>query len=154
MVYTRHDDYFYVEAIEMQAGKAVYKQFGVNRFELNMLCSLSGYLQLHGKRQVSRKILTDWLGMGYTVEKRAWTYIKCLVSKGAVNQMGWRNQPKGTGNSLSISPFGGKILACYGSELDRLSLLHRSRKSKPGYEAIIVSEPEAGYSIVQLGRTS
>lgn len=154
MAYTRLDDYFYVESIELQAGKVAYTQFGVNRFELHMLCALAGYLQLHGKRMISRKLFTDWLGMSYSLEKKSWGYIRGLISKGAVNQMGWRNQPIGTGNSLSISPFGGKILTAYGMELERLERKHKARKQLPGYNDFLVSEPDPGYNVVQLGRIS
>lgn len=154
MGYTRHDDFFYVGTMEALASREVYRLFLVNRYELCMLYSLSTYLQIHGKKTVSRKLLTDWLGMSYALEKKAWGYIRGLISKGLVNQMGWRNSPPGHGNSLSISPYGGKVLTAYALELDKLEQKHHDRKSKPGYTDNIVSEPLPGYKLVQLGRNS
>jgi len=152
MAYTREDDYFYMEAREIEAAKAIIRQYGVNRFELNMLCSLAAYLQFHNKRIVGRKLLTDWLGMSYRLEKKAWAYIEGLIKRGCVHHLTWRNQKPGTGNSLGISPFGGKVLRLYWSELDRINKRDRERKQKPSYETLIFQDPPEGYTTRQLGR--
>jgi hypothetical protein len=152
MAYTRVDEFFYMGAIEAIAARKVYKQFMVNRFELSMLYSLSAYLQLHGRRSAGRKMLTDWLGLSYRLEKRAWAYIEGLITKGAVNKMTFKN--KANGYSLSISPFGGKVLTCYGHELLRLEAKDSIRKKQSGYTDLIVSEELPYYTIIKLGRSA
>lgn len=154
MGYNRFDEFFYIGTIEALASREIYRTFKVNRYELCMLYSLSTYLQIHERKAVSRKILTDWLGMSYGLEKKAWGYIRGLIDKGLIHQMSWRNTPKGQGNSLSISPYGGKVLTAYGLELDKLEQKHQGRKALPGYQDIIVSEPLPGYTIRQKGRDS
>jgi hypothetical protein len=154
MSYSKQDDHFFMEAREIEAGKILYKRYSINRFELNMLCSLAAYLQVHNKKTVSRKLLTDWIGMAYKTEKRAWAYIQGLITKGAVHLLTWRNQKPGTGNSLGISPLGGKILSLYWSELERIEKRDRSRKQNPSYETHIFEEPPEGYTTRQLGRSA
>jgi len=154
MAYTRADDFFYMGSIEFRASKVILTRFKINRYELHMLCSLAAYLQLHEKKAVGRKVLTDWLGLSYAMEKKGWGYIGGLIAKGAIHQMAWRTKNVGNGNSLAISTYGGKILEAYWNEIHRLEQLDKARKSLPGYQDIIVSEPLPGYTIRQLGRDS
>lgn len=152
MAYTRADDFFYLGSIEFRASKPILTKFKVNRFELNMLCSLSAYLQLNSKKAVGRKVLTDWLGLSYVLEKKAWAYLQGLIDKGAIHQLTHRT--KQFGHSLALSPFGANILAMYWAEIQRLEQRDKSRKSLPGFQDIIVSEPLPGYTIRQKGRDS
>lgn len=145
------DEFFLLKSLEYRASKLIYSRYGMNRFELQMLCSLVSYLMLHEKKVVSRKSLCDWLGMSIVLEKKSYGYIEGLSRLGAIHVFTWRNQKPGTGNSIALAPFGARVLATFWNELERLEGIELSQTDYTGI--MTVTAPE-GYTARQLGRTA
>lgn len=142
------DQFFYMQAVERKAAAVVYKRFGINRYELNMLASLSAYLCLKDKRIISRKIFTDWLGLGYKEEKRCWVYLQHLVRKGVIHRLAYRRPD---GNSLAISEYGIRILDAFYQALSELEQRVPDR-SYTGLALDTGNLPD-GYTLKQAGRS-
>lgn len=149
-MYTRADDFFYMQAIERKAASKVWHLHGINRFELNMLASLSAYLRLQNKKIISRKIFTDWLGLGYKQEKKCWCYIGCLIRKGAIHRLAYRRPD---GNSLAISEYGIKILMTFDQALAEIEEKNVKTRSFMDLGINLNTLPD-GYILKQAGRDS
>lgn len=154
IMYTKADDLFYMQGIEKRASKVIWKKYQINRYELNMLTSITAYLQLHGKQVISRKIFTDWLGLNYKLEKMCWNYLRGLISKGAVHRLTYRNRT-GEGNSLCVSPFGCRVLDDYYAAVEGIAAMDSARLQRPGYHSLVVDSNNlpAGYTLAQAGRS-
>lgn len=149
------EDYFYISAIEKRAAKVIYKRYTINRHELNMLCSLAGFLQLKGRKAVGKKMFTDWIGANYTLEKRLWAYIEGLILKGVFHRLSWRNKPDvKSGSSLAISIYGIRILEAYYEVLEDMERKDEGRKKKPGFRTLLVdvNALPLGYRVNVAGR--
>lgn len=151
-MYSNHDQLFYLSAIEIRAAKAVYFKFLINRHELSTLCSISACLQLLGRRTVSRKIFTDWLGLSYVLEKKMNGYLEGLHRQGMIHRLRFRSTK--TGNVLAISGYGIRVLEYFYDEVQKIDRQDKERKKKPGYKTLAMDANvlPKGYSLLNAGR--
>lgn len=156
MGYNRADDYFYMSAVEKQASRRVYKRTGVTSKELNILAGLAACLQLRGRKVISRDIFFDWIGGNRRFNDNSWYYLRCLISKGALHRMSWRNlKPGAEGNCLAISGFGIKVLELFDQAINEIEQQDaQQRATVSSYKDLLIKagSPPAGYTINQAGR--
>lgn len=119
--------------MHQRASGNLYPLFRINRYELELLCSLSIHLAVKG-RQVSSKITFFDSLTGNTRRKAKYDgYLLGLTSKGFINRYELRNQP-GT-LSLGITPLGWSVINRY---LDSLEGLICAHPQKSGIDTIIL----------------
>ncbi len=140
------DQFFYMQAVERRAASVIWKRYQVNKYELNLLASLSAYLCLKGKKIISRKIFTDWLGLGIKEERRCWMFINHMIRKGVIHRLAYR---RSDGNSLAISNYGIRILQDFYQALPQDDQ-HGGTFSNLGID--ITTLPD-GYILKQAGRS-
>lgn len=145
------DDYFFYSAIEKQASKIVYKTFGINRHELNMLVGLSAYLLIIQRKIVSRDTFTGWLGVNYGLEKRCYAYLRGLIDKGCLHRLSYRRPD---GHCLAFSEYGVRVIECFENAIAQME---RQEKRVPGSYRNLPLDQNAlpqGYVLRQVGRSS
>jgi hypothetical protein len=144
----RAEDIFHYSGIEKRASKVVYRQFGINRHELNMLVGLCAFMGLKGKKIISRDLFTQWLGLNYGLQRRCYAYMRGLIDKGCLYRLAYRRPD---GNSLAISPYGIKILQAFDSALITIM---KEDKFKGSYQSTVFDPDNMpdGYKIMQHGR--
>lgn len=149
----RADEFFYLSTIERIAAKKIWKNFNINRYELQMLAGLSARLQMLGRKIISRDLFVDWLGLNFKAERKVRMYLKGLIDKGVLHRLAYRRPD---GNCLAISPYGIRVLEAYYHELNRIERQDRSRHKLPGYESLGVdlNNIPNGYTLKQAGRDS
>lgn len=141
------------KALTYRASKLIYQRYGMNFFELDMLCALTTCLIIHNKRVMSRLTICRWLGFGMRREKKSFGYFQGLSRLGAIHVLTWRNQKPGTGNSIALTPFGAKVLTDYWNELARLEGIEQNHHHND-YQGITAVESPEGYTPTQLGRVA
>jgi hypothetical protein len=153
MEYGKADNFFFMVGAEKRGATKIFRRYRINRFELNILCCLSCYLQIHGKRIVSRKILGNWLGLSMQLEYKVNNYIFGLVKKGAVKRLAYRRIE---GHSLALSPFGTHVLTEFYNEVESIDKIYKARKQMPGYQSLTVNNNllPKGYILLDPGRDS
>lgn len=147
------DQFFFMLAAEKKAAGRMWKRYKVNRFELNILCALSSYLQLKGKQITSKKIFTDWLGFSYRMEHKTNGYFFGLIRKGLITRLAYRRT---AGNSLALSPFGVRVLEEFYAEVEAIDQATRDRKKLPGFKSLPIDNNllPRGYILLDAGRDS
>jgi len=143
------DQFFYLSGIEKRAGKQVYKKFGINRHELNMLVGISAFLRLYNRKIISRKLFTDWLDVNYGLEKRLWAYIQGLINKGALHRLAYRRPD---GNCLAISSYGMSILQAFDQALQAISKQDKILGTTYKDLTLDLDNIPQGYTLKQAGR--
>jgi hypothetical protein len=151
MEYSKADEFFFMVGAEKRAAARIWKRWRVNRFELNILAALSCYLQLQGKRIVSRKIFIHWLGLSYQLEHKANAYLYGLTKKGLCTRLAYR---RADGHSLALSPYGVHILEEFYKEVDAIDQATRDRKKMPGFRSLTIDNNllPRGYILLDPGR--
>lgn len=151
MDYSKADEFFFMVGAEKRAAARIWKRYRVNRFELNVLASLSCYLQVHGKRVVSRQILGQWLGLSYQLEHKVNSYLYGLTKKGLVKRLAYRRID---GHSLALSGYGVHILTVFYAEVESIDQATRERKKMPGYKSLTIDNNllPRGYILLDPGR--
>jgi hypothetical protein len=147
----RAGNFFYLLGIEKIAAKVIYKRFKINRYELNMLASLSACLLVHNKKVMSSELFFDWIGSNRQFNKRAFGYLMGLLNHGCLHRMTYNNKPEGSGNSLAISQYGIQVLDRFFDEIERLE---NKDKPKGHYSDLIIHSDHLpkGYTLRQAGR--
>jgi hypothetical protein len=154
MGYGKADDFFYLQGIERRAAKGIWKGFGINKYELNMLAGLAACLQVEGKRVISKELYFDWIGGNRRFNEKNWMYIRGLLNKGCLHRLTFKNVKPGTGNSLAISPYGIRVLELYYQAIEAIEREDKARKQKAGFRdlAVYVEDLPHGYTLRDAGR--
>ncbi len=139
---------FFANGIEIKAARGVYRRYGINRYELNLLCSLYCYLAVKGRRAVAYTALLDWLGISFTMKSKFRGYLHGLEEKGCVHKLNYNTRLKQPGNSLGISVFGANVLKYYYQEVSRLET--RAKELK---DIVLVDGRLEHYTTVHFGRS-
>lgn len=146
---------FWMNGIEAIASKVIWHRFGVNKYEMNMLCALQTVLSLKGRRAIGYTHLFDWLGYSFKTRRKCRGYVIGLINKGLVHRLNYKMQPNKPGNSLAISEYGGKILMFYYAEVDKLEK-QRPAKYQTLEETVVtlenMKEVLPRYILVKAGR--
>lgn len=156
MGYTKADNFFFMMYAERMAANAVYQKFRLNRYELTMLCGISTYLQVYGKKAVSIGAIFKWFGFGSRAKVKGGAYMHGLKKHGALHSVNYK--PNGKGQSVVISGYGNQILALYWVALEDIDRKHKHRKKQPGYKDIAfdikdIEQALPKYSLVSEGIT-
>lgn len=137
-----------MKSLDKQVTKECYLKFRINGRELDVLISLASYLTVFDKRACSLRILCAWLGAGYRMHGLIKLYVKGLEDRGFVHRLAYRRP---TGQSLSLSPLGIRVLKYYETELTRLAKIHKVKNKD--YETFAL-DPEnlpRWYTLVKRG---
>jgi hypothetical protein len=151
MGYNCADDFFYMQTAERRAGKVIWHKYHINRFELNVLCALSTFLQVHGRKIVGREQLFKWLGLDFHAKRKCEAYAYGLIRKGAVHRLSYRRPD---GKCLGLTPFGVSLLESFWSEVEKIEGGERGRLDHPGFRTLAVDLQNLpqGYVLRQQGR--
>ena len=134
----RFDEFYFLSYAEQRAAMAVYRKFHINRFELNLLAALYAFLQIKGRRAVAINVLFDWLGYHRQQKYNSRGYLQGLRDKGCVHCLNYNRQPNQKGNSYCITPFGGRILEYFYSQVEAIDQANKGRKKNPGLSDKII----------------
>lgn len=90
---------------------SISKTHGINRYELWMLLSLSGYLVMHGKNIVSKDAFFDYLSRTGRIKPKFEGYLAGLIRLKCLGTYEYINQP-GT-LSLGVSDYGVEVIKAH-----------------------------------------
>jgi hypothetical protein len=145
------EDFFYMQTAERRASRSVWERWRVNRYELNVLCALATFCQVHGRKIVGSEQLWKWLGLNYQMKKKCESYAYGLRKKGIIHRFSYRRPD---GKCLGMTAYGVSILESFWREVAKIEASDRGRLSNPGFRTLAVdlNNLPAGYVVRQVGR--
>lgn len=114
-------DYSTYELIRRRAAYPLLQRFGINRYELWMLCQMCGYIQYKGRVIVGKQRFFSFVTGNAREKAKMMGYYTGLSKKGFIGLFEYIKRPGS--ESFGISDLGARVLGEYEGELDKMFLL-------------------------------
>lgn len=134
------EDLFYFTGEEMRASRPIWVRYGINRYELNLLCSIQAHMNLYGNRTTTFRKVMEWIGGSKNFNYRCKGYFQGILRNGCVHQLNYIGQPVGNGNTICLSEFGAKILNEFYREAARLESVRPDKYLSPEQLAVNIRD--------------
>lgn len=124
------DRIFTMSLFERRAAYKCWVQFGINRFELWMLCAFSSMLLMYRSKTMSKHELFNTITGNSNVKRKFEGYWLGCKTKGVIKEVLLKNGQSG----WLLSPLGLKVLQVFEGELVRLEGMQKARADAKSVE--------------------
>lgn len=111
-------DYSTYELVRRRAAYPLLRRFGINRYELWMLCQMCGYIQYKGRVIVGKQRFFSFVTGNSREKAKMMGYYTGLSKKGFIGLFEYIKKPGS--ESFGISDLGVRVLEEYEKELDKM----------------------------------